>query len=104
MFAIVVWLVCVDCWNVGGCYFVRRLDVKFWEASLVRTTKFDGQVWRVLLPSMASRPNTALVMNVFTKEIKFCPAFPSPDESAADWKEDATGNYTVQVLRAEPIN
>ena len=35
MFAVVVWLVCFDCWNVGGCYVVRRLDVKFWETSLM---------------------------------------------------------------------
>ncbi len=61
------------------------------------TVKFDGQVWRVLLPSMASRPNTALVMNVFTKQVKCCPAFPSPDESAADWAKDSNGDYTVKV-------
>ena len=35
MFAVVVWLVCFDCWNVGGCYVVRLLDVKFWETSLM---------------------------------------------------------------------
>jgi len=63
----------------------------------MRTTKFDGQVWRVLLPSMASRPNTALVMNVFTKQVKCVPAFPSPDESAADWTKDSDGDYTVRV-------
>ena len=65
------------------------------------TLKFG---WRVLLPSMASRPNTALVMNVFTKQVKCVPAFPSPAEAAADWKEDSTGNFTVEVLRAESIN
>ena len=35
MFFVVARLVCFDCWNVGGCYFVRRLDVKFWETSLM---------------------------------------------------------------------
>ena len=35
MFFVVARLVCFDCWNVGGCYVVRRLDVKFWEASLM---------------------------------------------------------------------
>ena len=35
MFFVVARLVCVDCWNVGGCYFVRRLDVKLWETSLM---------------------------------------------------------------------
>ena len=63
------------------------------------TTKFDGQVWRVLLPALVSKPNTALVMNIFTKETKLCPAFPSPDESASDWQQDASGNYTVKVER-----
>ena len=60
--------------------------------------------WRVILPSLITKPNTAIVMNEFTREAKFCPAFPSPAEAAADWKADSTGNYTVQVLRAEPIN
>ena len=27
MFFVVARLVCFDCWNVGGCYVVRRLDV-----------------------------------------------------------------------------
>ena len=86
-------------WFVDCCDCVRCLHVKFREASLVLndTVKFDGQVWRVLLPSMASRPNTALVMNVFTKQVKCCPAFPSPDESAADWAKDSNGDYTVKV-------
>ena len=99
MLVAVVWLVCCDCCGLGRWYVVRRLDVKFREASLVLndTVKFDGQVWRVLLPSMASRPNTALVMNVFTKQVKCCPAFPSPDESAADWAKDSNGDYTVKV-------
>jgi len=103
MFFVVARLVCVDCCNLGRCYFVRRLDVKFREASLVlnETLKFG---WRVLLPSLITKPNTALVMNVFTREAKLCPAFPSPAEAAADWKADSTGNYTVQVLRAKSIN
>ena len=53
--------------------------------------------WKVLLPALSAHPNTALVMNVFTKETKLCPAFPSPDESASDWQQDASGNYTVKV-------
>jgi len=36
-------------------------------------------------------------MNVFTKQVKCCPAFPSPDESAADWAKDSNGDYTVKV-------
>jgi len=39
------------------------------------------------------------VMNVFTKETKLCPAFPSPEEAAADWTQDANGCYTVKVER-----
>ena len=35
MFFVVARLVCFDCWNVGGCYVVRLLDVKFWETSLM---------------------------------------------------------------------
>ena len=99
MFVVVVWLDVVDLRRVDWFDVVRLLDVKFREASLVLndTVKFDGQVWRVLLPSMASRPNTALVMNVFTKQVKCCPAFPSPDESAADWAKDSNGDYTVKV-------
>ena len=99
MFVVVVWLDVVDLRRVDWFDVVRLLDVKFREASIVLndTVKFDGQVWRVLLPSMASRPNTALVMNVFTKQVKCCPAFPSPDESAADWAKDSNGDYTVKV-------
>ena len=70
----------------------------YWEDSAkMGITKFDGQVWRVLLPALVTLPNTALVMNVFTKETKLCPAFPSPDEAASDWVKDSTGNYTVKV-------
>ena len=96
MFAFVVRLVCFDCWNVGRCYVVRLLDVKFWETSLVlnETLKVG---WRVLIPALVTKPNTALVMNVFTKETKLCPAFPSPDEAAANWKADERGCYTVKV-------
>ena len=103
MFFVVVRLVRFNCWHLWWCYFVRCLDVKFREASLVlnETLKVG---WRVILPSLITKPNTAIVMNVFTREAKFCPAFPSPAEAAADWKADSTGNYTVQVLRAEPIN
>ena len=99
MFAVVVWLGVFDFWNVDLRNVVCCLDVKFWEAPLMSTTKFDGQVWRVLLPTMASRQNTALVMNIFSKEVKCCPAFPSPDESASDWVKDSTGNYTVKVKK-----
>ena len=63
---------------------------------LNETLKFG---WRVLIPALVSKPNTALVMNVFTKETKLCPAFPSPDEAAADWAKDANGCYTVKVER-----
>ena len=35
MFAVVVWLVCFDCCGLGRWYVVRRLDVKFWETSLM---------------------------------------------------------------------
>ena len=35
MFFVVARLGCFDCWNVGGCYVVRRLDAKFWETSLM---------------------------------------------------------------------
>jgi len=99
-------VVCVDvilCWDLDWCDCFRCLDVKFREASLVfnETLKVG---WRVLLPSLITKPNTAIVMNVFTREAKFCPAFPSPAEAAADWKADSTGNYTVQVLRAKSIN
>jgi len=102
MFVVVVWLVRRDCCGLGWRYVVRRLDVKFRETSIVlnETLKVG---WRVLLPSLITKPNTALVMNVFTREAKLCPAFPSPAEAAADWKADSTGNYTVQVLRAERI-
>ena len=99
MFIVVVRLDGFDLWNVDWCYVVCLLDVKFWETPLMSITKFDGQVWRVLLPALVSKPNTALVMNVFTKETKLCPAFPSPDESASDWQQDASGNYTVKVER-----
>ena len=103
MFAVVVWLVRRDCCSLGWWYVVRCLDVKLREASLVlnETVKFG---WRVILPSLITKPNTAIVMNVFTREAKLCPAFPSPAEAAADWKADSTGNYTVEVLRAESIN
>ena len=103
MFAVVVRLDVVDLRRVDWFDVVRLLDVKFREASLVlnETVKFG---WRVILPSLITKPNTAIVMNVFTREAKFCPAFPSPAEAAADWKADSTGNYTVQVLRAESIN
>jgi len=103
MFFVVARLDVVDLRRVDWFDVVRLLDVKFWETSLVlkETLKFG---WRVLLPSLVSKPNTALVMNVFTREAKLCPAFPSPAEAAADWKADSTGNYTVQVLRAESIN
>ena len=76
MFAVVVWLDVFDWCNVDSGNVVCCLDVKFWKASLMSITKFDGQVWRVLLPALVSKPNTALVMNVFTKETKLCPAFP----------------------------
>ena len=99
MFALVVWLDVFDLWNVDSWNVVCCLDVKFWETPLMSITKFDGQVWRVLLPALVSKPNTALVMNIFTKETKLCPAFPSPDESASDWQQDASGNYTVKVER-----
>ena len=99
MFAVVVWLDVIDNDMLGGLYNFRLLDVKFWGAPLMwSTTKFAGQVWHVLLPSMASRPNTALVMNVFTKEVKCCPAFPSPDESASDWTINENG-YFVEVKK-----
>jgi len=99
MFFVVVRLDVFDFWNVDLRHVVRLLDVKLWKAPMMSTTKFDGQVWRVLLPALVSKPNTALVMNVFTKETKLCPAFPSPDESASDWVKDSTGNYTVKVER-----
>ena len=99
MFFVVARLDVVDLRRVDWFDVVRLLDVKFWETPLMSITKFDGQVWRVLLPALVSKPNTALVMNVFTKETKLCPAFPSPDESASDWQQDASGNYTVKVER-----
>jgi hypothetical protein len=98
LFVVVVWLGVfdwcnVDCWHVVCC-----LDVQFWETSLVlnETLKVG---WRVLIPALVTKPNTALVMNVFTKETKLCPAFPSPDEAAADWTADERGCYTVKVER-----
>jgi len=103
MFAVVVRLDVVDLRRVDWFDVVRLLDVKFREASLVlnETLKVG---WRVIIPSLITKPNTAIVRNVFTGKVKFCPAFPSPAEAAADWKADSTGNYTVQVLRAESIN
>ena len=96
MFFVVAWLVCFNCWRLCWCYFVRCLYVKFWETSLVfnETLKVG---WRVLIPALVTKPNTALVMNVFTKETKLCPAFPSPAEAAANWKADERGCYTVKV-------
>ena len=96
MFAVVVWLVCFDCWSLWWCYVVRRLHVKFREASLVLNDTLKVG-WRVLIPALVSKPNTALVMNVFTREAKLCPAFPSPAEAAANWKADERGCYTVKV-------
>ena len=96
MLFVVARLVCFDCWNVGRCYVVRLLDVKFWEASLVLSDTLKVG-WRVLIPALVTKPNTALVMNVFTKETKLCPAFPSPAEAAANWKADERGCYTVKV-------
>jgi len=98
MFIVAVRLDGFDLWNVDSGNVVCCLDVKFWEASLVlnETLKVG---WRVLIPALVSKPNTALVMNVFTKETKLCPAFPSPDEAAADWTADENGCYTVKVER-----
>ena len=103
MFAVVVWLDVFNFHSVARCNCFCCLDVKFRETSIVLNDTLKVG-WRVLLPSLITKPNTALVMNVFTREAKLCPAFPSPAEAAADWKEDATGNFTVQVLRAESIN
>ena len=61
---------------------------------LNETLKFG---WRVILPSLITKPNTAIVRNVFTGKAKFCPAFPSPAEAAANWKADENGCYTVKV-------
>ena len=98
MFAVVVRLDVFNLWNVDSWNVVCLLDVKLWKASLMleKTLKFG---WKVLLPALSAHPNTALVMNVFTKETKLCPAFPSPEEAAADWAKDANGCYTVKVER-----
>ena len=96
MFAVVVWLVCCDYCGLGRWYVVRCLDVKFWEASLVLNDTLKVG-WRVLIPALKTKPNTALVVNVFTREAKLCPAFPSPAEAAANWKADERGCYTVKV-------
>ena len=96
MFVVVVWLDVFDWCNVDWWHVVCCLDVKLWETSLVfnETLKVG---WRVLIPALVTKPNTALVMNVFTKETKLCPAFPSPEEAAANWKADERGCYTVKV-------
>ena len=83
-------------WFVDCCNNFCGLDVKFWEASLVLSDTLKVG-WRVLIPALVSKPNTALVMNVFTREAKLCPAFPSPAEAAANWKADERGCYTVKV-------
>ena len=98
MFAVVVWLDVFDWCNVDSGNVVCCLDVKFWETPLM-LDKTLSVGWKVLLPALSAHPNTALVMNVFTKETKLCPAFPSPEEAAADWAKDANGCYTVKVER-----